>query len=437
MAHADSEDRRGIALGRAPQTKHLPRAQRPGPRELGGAQLPAHPCAPPESPRTSCFAPELSQRVGTALVGPVGRGLAHNRDWGRQGPAVGASPRPGRLRGASHRIREITYLIVDMRALPKSERTPSFFARCRVRSAPPLLARVPLPVSSGGRLTINTDFWLLVRRRVPGLRLQRHPSVDTFLRRDLIPTLDAKLAQLDCFEHGWVGDPALDPSERGLVVLGVPIGSPDFVRRHLRFTLERQASLLDQLPALEDAQVAWLLLSFCAAPRMQYALRTVPPLLTEEFAAGHVPTLTPCHLSLLLGLSLRSGTAAWVYWASWADSLQLFARREPAFAERLSASLAGSDSLPLALDSLRLAGHSLSAASFELPTWQDLSRMPPPQQHDDDPGADVTRGWQRSASRALDDFGDRALRRELDPTSAAMLDSRAGPYGALPPVAPF
>ena len=150
-----------------------------------------------------------------------------------------------------------------------------------------------------------------------------------------------------------------------------------------------------------------------------------------------VPTLTPCHLSLLLGLSLRSGTAAWVYWASWADSLQLFARREPAFAERLSASLAGSDSLPLALDSLRLAGHSLSAASFELPTWQDLSRMPPPQQHDDDPGADVTRGWQRSASRALDDFGDRALRRELDPTSAAMLDSRAGPYGALPPVAPF
>ena len=35
------------------------------------------------------------------------------------------------------------------------------------------------------------------------------------------------------------------------------------------------------------AQVAWLLLAFGAAPRVQYALRTVPPLLTEEFAAGH------------------------------------------------------------------------------------------------------------------------------------------------------
>ena len=44
--------------------------------------------------------------------------------------------------------------------------------------------------------------------------------------------------------------------------------------------------------------------------------------------------------------------------------------------------------------------------------------------------ADVTRGWQRSASRALDDFGDRALPRELDPASAAMLDSQAGPYAA-------
>ena len=62
----------------------------------------------------------------------------------------------------------------------------------------------------------------------------------------------AGLAQHDCERHGWVGDPALDPSERGLVVLGVPIGSPDFVRKHLHLILERQASLLDQLSALED-----------------------------------------------------------------------------------------------------------------------------------------------------------------------------------------
>ena len=36
------------------------------------------------------------------------------------------------------------------------------------------------------------------------------------------------LAEHDCEGHGWVGDPALDPSERGLPVLGVvcPLGRP-------------------------------------------------------------------------------------------------------------------------------------------------------------------------------------------------------------------
>ena len=58
--------------------------------------------------------------------------------------------------------------------------------------------------------------------------------------------------------------------------------------------------------------------------------------------------------------------------------------------------------------------------------WKKLLCLPRPQQ-DDDPGIDVTRGWQRSATRALDDSGDRALRRELDSASAAMLDSQSGP----------
>ncbi|CAE7229444.1 iolC [Symbiodinium pilosum] len=150
--------------------------------------------------------------------------------------------------------------------------------------------------------------------------------------------------------------------------------------------------------------------SFCAAPRVQYALRTVPLPLTEEFSAGHDRAVLSCLTAVLSpgadfdslpplaavtaqlalrhgGLGLRSAVRR--HWASWADGLQFFARSEPAFAERLSASLAGSGSLPLALDSLRLAGHSLSAAGFELPAWQNLSRMLSPQQHDDDPGVDT------------------------------------------------
>ena len=135
-----------------------------------------------------------------------------------------------------------------------------------------------------------------------------------------------------------------------------------------------------------------------------------------------LPTVTPCHLSLPPRLSLRYGTSAWVSAVPSGTRrlriglLKLFARREPACDERVSASLAGSGSSPLALD---LAGHSLSAAGFELPSWQDLSRMPSTQQHDDDPGVDVNRGWHRTASRALDDRGDRALRRELDHVNAS------------------
>ena len=48
---------------------------------------------------------------------------------------------------------------------------------------------------------------------------------------------------------------------RGVVALGVPLGTPEFVEAHLRAVLARQQGLLDNLPALHDAQVAWLLRS--------------------------------------------------------------------------------------------------------------------------------------------------------------------------------
>ena len=135
----------------------------------------------------------------------------------------------------------------------------------------------------------------------------------------------------------------------------------------------------------------------CCCPFvLHHELRIVPPLLTEEFAAGHDRAVLSCLAALLSpgascdslpllaaarahlalrhgGLGLRSAVrhASAAYWASRADCLQLFARREPAFAQRMTASLVGRDSLPLALDSLRLAGHSLSAAGFHLPAWRD------------------------------------------------------------------
>ena len=112
QAHADSED--GAALRTATRRKRTTypelcglvtlaraRGEDRGPLELGGSQLPAHPCAAPEPPHASCRVPKHGQWMGTALVGPFGHGraagcghdrawpsLAHDFDWGRRGPAT-------------------------------------------------------------------------------------------------------------------------------------------------------------------------------------------------------------------------------------------------------------------------------------------------------------------------------------------------------------
>ena len=51
--------------------------------------------------------------------------------------------------------------------------------------------------------------------------------------------------------------------------------------------LEAEDALLRQLPKLPDLQCAWLLLSFCAAPRASHVLRTVPPDLNAPYATAH------------------------------------------------------------------------------------------------------------------------------------------------------
>jgi len=173
-------------------------------------------------------------------------------------------------------------------------------------------------------------------------------------------------------------------AERGVVALGVPRGTPTFVQAHLHAVLARQRGLLDNLPALHHSQVAWLLLSCCAAPRAQYALRTLPLESAHGYAAGHghdgavirclasllfddegsqMPQQAQARAQLALrhgGLGLRSATrhAPAAYWASWADALRTIARRDPDF--MCAGSLASDRPLPLALHSTRDARASLS-----------------------------------------------------------------------------
>ena len=78
---------------------------------------------------------------------------------------------------------------------------------------------------------------------------------------------------------------------------------------------------------------------------------------------------------------------------------------------------------------LKDATASLQATGFQAPAWDALLSAAPPVSREDD-AADLTRGWQRPASRTVDEFCDRAIRRELDAPGLALLDSQSGPHAA-------
>ena len=73
----------------------------------------------------------------------------------------------------------------------------------------------------------------------------------------------------------------------GIVLLGAPIGSPSFERNWAERKVQSHALLLQQLQSLRSLQVAILLLRYCAAQRINYLLRTIPPLSSKAAAQLH------------------------------------------------------------------------------------------------------------------------------------------------------
>ena len=99
--------------------------------------------------------------------------------------------------------------------------------------------------------------------------------------------MEAEARQVDPLARVWRGCAGLPAEERGVEVLGTPLGSLEFVQARLRAKLSEHESLLERIPAVPDLQSAWVLLSYCAAARANYALRSIRPELTEEFAGEH------------------------------------------------------------------------------------------------------------------------------------------------------
>ncbi|CAE7822051.1 unnamed protein product [Symbiodinium sp. CCMP2456] len=267
----------------------------------------------------------------------------------------------------------------------------------------------------------------------------------------------------------WVGDSGLPAYQQGLKVLGAPLGTDEFVVAQLHTLSAQHRALLELLPSLPDLQVAWLLLLYCANPRAQHILRAVPPALTAVFAAEHDRSMLHC-LALLLqvraapddplpglairrahlplrhgGLGLRSAAAhaPAAFFASWADSLRAIRARESESCDQILQQLAGPSChiRCLASDaSLQGAAIVLTNHGLAVPAWGELLAEPPPEAEADpalhEP-ADLAHGWQRTASKAVDDALLADLTSALDEASIALLHSQGGPfagrvYTALP-----
>ena len=97
----------------------------------------------------------------------------------------------------------------------------------------------------------------------------------------------------------WKVDLALPSDQQGLVVLGAPIGHPDFVMSKLEEKSHEHRVLLERIPAIEDIQCAWLFLLFCAAVRANYFLRVVQPALSARFATAHDNDIWRCCCQLM------------------------------------------------------------------------------------------------------------------------------------------
>ena len=219
-------------------------------------------------------------------------------------------------------------------------------------------------------------------------------------------------------QGAWVADKS--PAENGLVVLGTPLGTREFVEAHGSERVEKEAVLLERLADLTDLQYTWVLLSQSAVPRANHTIRIVPPSLSKPYATQHDDAVWQAFCRTfavtdfaedagarsvaslpgrLGGLGLRSATrmAPGAYWSSWANALSVLGARVPDLADKIQRELAqdgGATATCLREAQMSLA-ELLRAGAQDMPTWaqaREGAKPPPPEDGLD--AADLNRGWQ-------------------------------------------
>ena len=271
-------------------------------------------------------------------------------------------------------------------------------------------------------------------------------GVDNILRIAQVTDPDARV---------WFGDHALPLAERGIRVLGTPLGHWSYVEAQLRSKAQSHRVLLERILAIQDLQSAWLLLLFCASPRVKYFLRVVHPISSQAFANEHDQNIWRCFSTLLgqvfgvdqwevasvpqclggLGLRSAARTAPAAYWANWADSVGMFRQRHRDVAASVAAALTDPPTHAHHLQGATDSRGFLHSVGFETAEWATLADGLRPRQpafQDIEPGV-PTHGWQFFAARAIEEhFVSSSIVPRLSPTKSALLRSQSGPMAGLP-----
>lgn len=204
----------------------------------------------------------------------------------------------------------------------------------------------------------------------------------------------------------WVGGHGTPAHERGIKVLGSPVGTADFIQAQAQERNREERRFLDMLPNLPDLQYAFALLLQCALPRSNHLFRSLPPSLAEEYERSHDLAIQRA-LRLLRGLGGEAGdgssevthlrsalrTRHSAYWASWADAVRLLRKRVFPQAQALVRQLAGQGpSVAPCLEELNECCRVLEGVGFIPPSWDSIWNGLRPERRDED---DVEPGeWQ-------------------------------------------
>ena len=247
--------------------------------------------------------------------------------------------------------------------------------------------------------------------------------------------------------------------ENGIEILGSPVGSDDYLHAYFENRMMEEMKLLEMIPTLPSLQSAWLLLYFCAAPRANHLLRTVPPSRVLAYTQEHDLAVRTCFANILqinvqdlfsnnvglqidlplkyggMGLRNNSRISPCAFWASWADSLKTICERTPALVHLLHTRVMQIHAdrnvfdASRSIDAFCNAANTLRGEGFqELPSWEDLfcgsiAPQGPENVLDDN---HYGTGWQRIASSTRELFARQQLEQVSDRSQCARIRSCSG-----------